>query len=61
MGSMDGPVTRLRLRVSPGALGVARGSVQPVSGATGRDKVVELSGVAPEEIDRRLEAAGRKE
>jgi uncharacterized protein (TIGR00251 family) len=98
MGSMDGPVTRLRLRVSPGAgrstvvgrhgdgwkvrvaaapergrandelvgllsstLGVARGRVQLVSGATGRDKVVELSGVAPEEIDRRLEAAGRKE
>jgi uncharacterized protein (TIGR00251 family) len=98
MGSMDGPVTRLRLRVSPGAgrstvvgrhgdgwkvrvaaapergrandelvgllsstLGVARGRVQLVSGATGRAKVVELSGVAPEEIDRRLEAAGRKE
>jgi uncharacterized protein (TIGR00251 family) len=98
MGSMDGPVTRVRLRVSPGAgrsavvgrhgdgwkvrvaaapergranealvgllssaLGVARGRVRLVSGAAGRDKVVELSGVAPEEIDRRLEAAGRKE
>jgi uncharacterized protein (TIGR00251 family) len=98
MGPMDGPVTRLRLRVSPGAgrstvvgrygdgwkvriaaapargranealvdllsstLGVARGRVQLVAGATGRDKIVELAGVAPEEIDRRLAAAGRKE
>jgi uncharacterized protein len=95
---MDGPVTRLRLRVSPGAgrstvvgrhgdgwkvriaaapdrgranealvdllsrtLGVARGRVRLVSGATGRDKVVELAGVAPDEIDRRLATAGRKE
>jgi uncharacterized protein len=98
MGSMDGPVTRVRLRVSPGAdrstvvgrhgdgwkvrvaaapergranealvdllsstLGVARTRVQLVAGSTGRDKVVELVGVAPEEIDRRLAAAGRKE
>jgi uncharacterized protein (TIGR00251 family) len=95
---MDGPVTRLRLRVSPGAgrstvvgrhgegwkirvaaapergrandalvellsrtLDVPRRSVQLVSGATARDKVVELAGVAPEEIDRRLAAAGGKE
>jgi uncharacterized protein len=95
---MDGPVTRLRLRVSPGAgrstvvgrhgegwkirvaaapergrandalvellsrtLDVPRGSVQLISGATARDKVVELAGVAPEEIDRRLAAAGGKE
>ena len=98
MGPMDGPVTRLRLRVSPGArrstlvgrhgqgwkvrvaaapergrandalvellsrtLDVPRASVQLVSGATARDKVVELAGVAPEEIDRRLAAAGGKE
>ena len=98
MGQMDGPVTRVRLRVSPGAgrsavvgrhgdgwkvrvaaapergrandalvdllsstLGVPRGRVHLVSGATARDKLVELAGIAPEEIDRRLDAAGRKE
>jgi uncharacterized protein (TIGR00251 family) len=95
---MDGPVTRLRLRVSPGAgrstvvgrhgdgwkvrvagapergranealvellsstLGVPRTGVQLASGATGRDKLVELTGIAPDEIDRRLAAARRKE
>ena len=98
MGPMVGPVTRLRLRISPGArrsavvgrhgegwkvrvagapergrandalvellsrtLDVPQTSVQLVSGATARDKVVELAGVAPEEIDRRLAAAGGKE
>jgi uncharacterized protein len=98
MGPMVGPVTRLRLRVSPGArrsavvgrhgeawkvrvaaapeggrandalvellsstLDVPRARVQLVSGAAARDKIVELAGVAPDEIDRRLEAAGRKE
>jgi uncharacterized protein len=95
---MNGPVTRVRLRVSPGAgsstvvgrhgdgwkvrvaaapergraneavvdllsstLGVPRARVLLVSGASGRDKVVELAGLAPDEIDRRLAAAGRKE
>ncbi len=98
MGSMDGPVTRLRLRVSPGArrpavvgrhgtgwkvrvaappergrandavvellattLGVPRAQVQLVSGTSGRDKLFELAGIAPDEIDRRLEDAGRRE
>jgi uncharacterized protein len=95
---MVGPVTRLRLRVAPGArrsavvgrhgdawkvrvaaapeggrandalvellsttLDVPRARVQLVSGATARDKIVELAGVTPDEIDRRLDAAGRKE
>jgi uncharacterized protein (TIGR00251 family) len=95
---MAGPVTRLRLRVAPGArrsavvgrhgdawkvrvaaapdggrandalvellsttLDVPRARVQLVSGATARDKIVELAGVTPDEIDRRLDAAGRKE
>src|SRR5262245_8172152 len=98
MGAMVGPVTRLRLRVAPGArrsavvgrygdawkvrvaaapeggrandalvellsttLDVPRARVQLVSGATARDKIVELAGVTPDEIDRRLDAAGRKE
>jgi uncharacterized protein len=98
MGPMDGPVTRLRLRVSPGAvrsavvgrhgggwkvrvaaapergranqalvellsetLAVPRSKVRVVSGASGRDKMVELAGIAPEETDRRLAVAGEKE
>ena len=95
---MDGPVTRLQLRVSPGAsrsavigrhgagwkvrvaaapergrandavvellsaaLDVPRPRVRLVSGASARDKIVELEGVTADEIDRRLDAAGRKE
>ena len=98
MGPMVGPVARIRLRVSPGAvrsavvgrhadgwkvsvaaapergranqalvqllsdtLAVPRADVRLVSGAGGRDKIVELAGIAPDEIDRRLAAAGRKE
>ena len=47
------------------ALGLARRDVSVVSGHAGREKIVELDGLAPEEIDRRLasavapEAAGR--
>ena len=95
---MDGPVTRLRLRVSRGArrsavigrhgagwkvrvaaapergrandavvellsatLDVPRPRVRLVSGASARDKIVELEGVTADEIDRRHDAAGRKE
>src|SRR5262245_2470896 len=98
MGSMAGPVARIRLRVSPGAgrsavvgrhadgwkvrvaaapergranralvellsdtLAVPRADVRLVSGAGGRDKIVELAGIAPDEIDRRLADAGREE
>jgi uncharacterized protein YggU (UPF0235/DUF167 family) len=32
-----------------------------VSGHGARDKLVELAGIAPDEIERRLEAVGRKE
>jgi uncharacterized protein (TIGR00251 family) len=39
-----------RLRVSPGELSL-------VAGRSGRDKVVELHGLGPEEADRRLEGA----
>ena len=88
---MAEPITRLRLRVSPGAqrtelagrhgdawkvrvsappdrgrandavvalltkrLGLPRGAVSVVSGATSRDKIVELRGVATDEAERRL-------
>ena len=38
-------------------LGLKRGAVSVVSGHTGREKIVELSGLAPDEIDRRLASA----
>ena len=39
--------------------GVAKSRVRIVSGATGRVKVVEIEGIAQEEMERRLEAAER--
>jgi uncharacterized protein YggU (UPF0235/DUF167 family) len=40
-------------------LALPRSSVSLVSGHAARDKVVELAGVAPDEADRRLAAAGK--
>jgi uncharacterized protein (TIGR00251 family) len=40
------------------ALGVERADVRLVGGATGRDKVIELTGVTQAEADRRLGEAG---
>jgi len=88
---VDGPTTRLRVRVSPGSgqatvvgrhgdgwklrvaaapergrandavldllartLDIPRRDVVLVSGSSARDKVVELSGLRPDEIERRL-------
>jgi uncharacterized protein len=42
-------------------LGVPARTISVVSGHGARDKLVELAGIAPEEIERRLEAVGRKE
>jgi uncharacterized protein YggU (UPF0235/DUF167 family) len=42
-------------------LAVRRESVSVVSGAGSRNKIVELTGIAPDEIERRLAAAGMKE
>jgi uncharacterized protein YggU (UPF0235/DUF167 family) len=36
-------------------------TISVVSGHGARDKLVELVGIAPDETERRLEAAGRKE
>ena len=43
------------------ALEVPRSSLTLVSGAASRDKIVELSGIAPAEIERRLASAGGEE
>jgi uncharacterized protein (TIGR00251 family) len=95
---MEAVLTRVRLRVAPGAtragvvgrhgdawkvrvtapaeagraneavvrlladtLGVPRTSVTLVSGHSARDKIVELAGAEPEEIERRLSSAAGKE
>lgn len=41
-------------------LDVPAHTISVVSGHGGRDKLVELTGIAPEETERRLAAAGRK-
>jgi len=95
---MDAVLTRVRLRVAPGAtragvvgrhgdawkvrvtppaeggrandavvrlladtFALPRTSVTLVSGQTGRDKIVEVAGVEPKEIERRLAVAAGKE
>jgi uncharacterized protein len=40
--------------------GVPRSSVRLLSGHSGRDKVVELNGLAPDETERRLTALGKE-
>jgi uncharacterized protein len=42
-------------------LSLPRASVSLVSGSSSRDKIVELAGLAPDEIDRRLASAGGEE
>jgi uncharacterized protein len=42
-------------------LGVPARTISVVSGHGGRDKLVELTGIALDETERRLAAAGRKE
>ena len=42
-------------------LAVPRANVTLVSGGASRDKIVELAGIAPDEIERRLATAGGQE
>jgi hypothetical protein len=48
------------VRLLADALGVGRRDVTLVSGHGGRDKIVELAGIAPAEVERRLTSAERK-
>jgi uncharacterized protein len=43
------------------AVAVPRNAVAVVSGHSGRDKIVELAGVAPAEVERRLTSAAGRE
>jgi uncharacterized protein len=56
-GRANGAVVELLASV----LGVPARTISVVSGHGARDKLVEVAGIAPDEIDRRLEAVGRKE
>jgi uncharacterized protein YggU (UPF0235/DUF167 family) len=51
--------TRLAVRVAPGASRAADGRVRAVSGDSARDKILELAGITPDELERRLLAAGK--
>jgi uncharacterized protein len=42
-----------------GAAGVSEQDIRVVSGHGARDKILELTGIDPEELERRLLAAGR--
>jgi uncharacterized protein YggU (UPF0235/DUF167 family) len=49
------------VRLLSAALGVPREAVTLVSGHGGRDKIVELAGLGPSQIERRLSSAAGKE
>ena len=49
------------LALLAGVLNIPRSSVALVSGGGSRDKIVELAGIEPDEIDRRLAIAGGQE
>jgi uncharacterized protein YggU (UPF0235/DUF167 family) len=47
------------MRLLAETLGLPRASLRLVSGHGAREKIVELTGVAPDETERRLAAAGK--
>jgi uncharacterized protein len=49
------------LRLLAATVAVRRADVKLVSGRVGRDKIVELAGVEPEQVERRLSSAAGKE
>ncbi len=55
----DGRANDAVVRLLADTLGLPRTSITLVSGHGGRDKIVELAGVDPLEIERRLVSAGK--
>jgi uncharacterized protein (TIGR00251 family) len=51
---VEGAANDALIRFLAGRLGVARGALTLVRGHTGRDKTVEVDGLAPAEVARRL-------
>lgn len=56
-----GRATEAVLDLLAATLAVPRASVTLVSGGSSRNKIVELTGLAPDEIERRLAQAGMEE
>jgi uncharacterized protein len=57
----DGRANDAVVRLLAEALDVPRDAVRLVSGHGGRDKLVELTGLDPHQIERRLTSAAKKE
>jgi uncharacterized protein YggU (UPF0235/DUF167 family) len=57
----DGRANAAVVELLASVLGVPARTISVVSGHGARDKLVEVAGIAPDEIDRRLDAVGRKE
>jgi uncharacterized protein (TIGR00251 family) len=57
----DGRANDAVVRLLAEALGVRSDAVTLVSGHSARDKIVELVGLGPDQTERRLESAARKE
>jgi uncharacterized protein len=55
----DGRANEAVVRLLAETLGLPRASIGLVSGRGAREKIVELSGVGPDETERRLAAAGK--
>ena len=56
-----GAANRAVVRLLAGTLAVPERSIAVVSGASARDKIVEVRGIAPRETEGRLTAAERKD
>jgi uncharacterized protein len=57
----DGRANAAVVELLAGVLRVPARTISVVSGHGARAKLVEVAGISPDEIDRRLEAVGRKE
>ena len=55
----DGRANAAVVRLLAETLGLPRSGVELVSGHGGREKIVELTGLGPDETERRLAAAGK--
>ena len=56
----DGRANAAVVELLAKTLGVPARTISVVSGHGARDKLVELAGIAPDEIERRLDRVGRK-
>ena len=57
----NGRANEAVVRLLADTLDVPRSSVELVSGHSAKDKIVQLAGIEPDDIERRLSSAARKE